>query len=236
MMNWSHLRGVRSTSRTFAGPACGADLFAGCGGTPVYGGRYTNFFFPDYRPKPGMTAYSEELATIRNGFGRLILVARRNDSAAAIFYSPACYRARIVAMKDTENNLATYEQNQPARLDFRGVGDLQIGSRFVSYEQIARGEIDPQSTKVLSLWGAHALSSGETAAIRRYLNDGGVVIADSEPGLYDEHCHKRAEGSLHDCLPPHGNDISESRNVGKGHFILYQGPATGPGGSGKKRH
>ena len=67
--------------------------------------------------------------------------------------------------------------------------------------------------------GALALSSSETAAIRRYLDDGGVVVADSEPGLYDEHCHKRAAGSLHDCLPPK----AATSTVGKGRFILYRG-------------
>ena len=37
--------------------------------------------------------------------------ARRNDAAAAIFYSPACYRARIVAMKDNAIHSAADEQN-----------------------------------------------------------------------------------------------------------------------------
>ena len=72
--------------------------------------------------------------------------------------------------------------------------------------------------------GRAGLERSETAAIRRYLNDGGVVIADSEPGLYDEHCHKRAAGSLHDCLPREGSDL---QNVGKGKFILYRGLDSG---------
>ena len=196
------------------------DLLAHCGGAPVYGGRYTNVFFPDYRPKPGIVAYAEELASIRNGFGRLILGARRNDSAAAIFYSPACYRARIVAMRDEAHYNAANEQNDLLAALSAALGDLRIGSRFVAYEQVARGELDPRTTKALFLWGALALSSSETAAIRRYLNGGGVVIADGEPGLYDEHCHKRAAGSLHDCLPL---DQTGLRSVGQGKFILYRG-------------
>ncbi|MGA2253189.1 MAG: carbohydrate binding domain-containing protein, partial [Thermoguttaceae bacterium] len=219
MMSWSHL------SEALDGPddcrtRLWRDLFSRCGGTPVFGGRYTNVFFPDFRPKPGIVAYAEELASIRNGFGRLILGARRNDAAAAVFYSPACYRARIVAMKDNEYYRAGDEQNDLLASLSAALGDLRIGSRFVAYEQVARGELDPQSTKVLFLWGALALSTGETAAIRRYLNDGGVVVADSEPGLYDEHCHKRAVGTLHDCLPP---EDSDQTIVGKGRFILYRG-------------
>jgi len=219
MMSWSHLADAldnpdRCRTRIWR------DLFAHCGGTPVYGGRYTNVFFPDYRPKPGIVAYAEELASIRNGIGRLILGARRNDAAAAIFYSPACYRARNVALKDNEHYRACDEQNDLLASVSAALSDLWIGSRFVAYEQVARGDLEPQSTKVLFLWGALALSLGETAAIHRYLNVGGVVIADSEPGLYDEHCHRRTVGSLHDCLPP-GN--SGQKSVGKGKFILYRG-------------
>ena len=221
MMTWSHL-GEALDDPDACRTRLWRDLFAGCRGTPVYGGRYTNVFFPDYRPKPGIVAYAEELASIRNGFGRLILGARRNDAAAAIFYSPACYRARIVAMKDNEYYRAGDEQNDLLASLSAALGDLQIGSRFVAYEQVARGELDPRTTKVLFLWGALALSPGETAAIRRYLNDGGVVIADSEPGLYDEHCHKRAAGSLHDCLPPEGSDLTERRQ-GKIHPVPRSG-------------
>ncbi len=78
-----------------------------------------------------------------------------------------------------------------------------------------------------------ALSDGEAAAIRRYLVRGGTVIADGEPGLYDEHCHRRATGPLHDCLPIEIRSLSKPaagdprlrfglRSVGKGKFILYR--------------
>ena len=200
------------------------DVFAQCGGTPVYGGRYSNVFFPDYRPKPGLRAYTAELARVRDGFGRLILGARRNDAAVAIFYSPACYRARVVAMKDDGNNKAAAEQNGLLASISAALGDLRIGSHFVSYEQVARGELDPRTTRVFFLWGALALSDAEAAAIRRYLEGGGIVIADGEPGVYDEHCHRRAAGALHDCLPPDG---SPARQVGKGRFIVYRDLGTG---------
>ncbi len=219
MMTWSHL-GEALDNPQGCRSRIWRDLLTHCGGSPVYGGRYTNVFFPDYRPKPGIVAYAEELAAIRNGLGRLILGARLNDSAAAVFYSPACYRARIVAMKDNEHYHAGDEQNGLLASLSAALGDLRIGWRFIAYEQVARGELDPRTTKALFLWGALAFSSSESAAIRRYLDDGGVVVADSEPGLYDEHCHKRATGSLHDCLPPEGGDV---RTVGKGRFILYRG-------------
>ena len=113
-------------------------------------------------------AYAEELASIRNGFGRLILGARRNDAAAAIFYSPACYRARIVAMKDNEHYRASDEQNGLLASLSAALDDLRIGSRFIAYEQVARGARSADHEGPLSLGGL-ALSASETAAIRRYL-------------------------------------------------------------------
>jgi hypothetical protein len=214
--NWSHLDAMDDPDSLRV--RIWQDVFAQRGATPVYGGRAANVFYPDYRPKPGILAYAAELAQIRDGFGRLVLDARYNDAAAAIFYSPACYRARIVAMKDDAHYSATEEQNGLLATISAALTDLRIGSHFISYEQVARGELDPQTTKALFLWGATALSDTEAAAIRRYLDGGGIVIADSEPGLYDEHCHRRPAGPLHDRLPKKG---SLSRQVGKGTFVLY---------------
>ena len=217
MANWSHLAEA-ADDPDWLRARIWQDVLAQCGGTLVYGGRVTNVFYPDYRPKPGILAYAAELAQVRDGIGRLVLDARRNDAAAAIFYAPACYRARIVAMKDDVYYNAAAEQNGLLASISTALADLRIGSHFISYEQLARGELDPQKTKALFLWGAMALSDIEAAVIRRYLDDGGTVIADSEPGLYDEHCHRRFAGPLHDCLPEQGN---LSRQVGRGKFILY---------------
>jgi hypothetical protein len=217
MANWSHLTDAADDPDSLRARIW-QDVFAQCGGTPVYGGRYSNVFYPDYRPKPGILAYAEELAQIRDGIGRLVFDARRNDATAAIFYSPACYRARIAAMKDDMYYNAPPKQNGLLASISTALADLRIGSHFVSYDQVARGELDPKTTKALFLWGAMALSDAEAVAIRRYLDAGGIVIADSEPGLYDEHCHRRTVGPLHDWLPEKGSVV---RQIGQGKFILY---------------
>ncbi len=223
MMSWSHL-GEALNGPDDCRTRIWRNLLGHCRGTMVYGGRYTNVFFPDYRPKPGIVADAEELAAIRNGFGRLILRARRNNVAAAIFYSPSCYRARIVALKDNAHYTANRRTEQLAGLTFGRPG-RSADRLAVCGLRASRPRRDPAAGHEgpLSL-GALALSDRETEAIRHYLNDGGVVIADSEPGLYDEHCHKRAAGSLHDCLPHEGSDM---KNVGKGKFILYRGLGSG---------
>jgi hypothetical protein len=202
MTNWSHLDALDDSGSLRV--RLWHDVLGQCSGAPVYGGRYSNVFFPDYRPKPGILAYAEELAAVRSGFGRLISGARRNDEQAAIYYSPACYRARIVDMKDVFNAEPAQEENDLLASLSSGLADLRIGSHFISYAQVARGDLDPQRTRALFLWGALSLSDEETAAIRRYLLAGGTVVADCLPGLYDEHCHARAQSPFADCLPPGG--------------------------------
>lgn len=62
------------------------------------------------------------------------------------------------------------------------------------------------------------MSDAEAVAIHRYLDEGGIVVADSEPGLYDEHCHRRPAVVLHDCLP---EKRTAARRIGRGKFVLY---------------
>ena len=45
-------------------------------------------------------------------------------------------------------------------------------------------------------------------------------MANTEPGICDEHCHKLAQGWLHDLMPAAG---TASRAAGKGRFILFAG-------------
>lgn len=215
---WSHLNAMGDADgiRT----RIWRDLLLQRTGTPTYGGRYSNLFFPDYRPKPGALSFFEELAAIRGGYGRLILGAKRDDADVAIFYSPACYRAQIVQTKRNEYYVAAGAYNNSLTSLSGALNDLRIGSHFIAYEQVSRGDLKPEAPKALFLWGALALSEAEAAAIRKYASDGGVVIADQEPGLYDEHCHKLPQGRLHDLFTGTGGPV---REVGKGKAMLLSG-------------
>ena len=89
-------------------------------------------------------------------------------------------------MKDDHYYHAAGEQNALLAGISAALADLRIGAHFVSYEQVTRDELNPRTTPALFLWGALALSDDEAAAIRRYLDAGGAVIADSERRRCDE--------------------------------------------------
>ncbi|HEX5325357.1 MAG TPA: hypothetical protein VFW75_01685, partial [Acetobacteraceae bacterium] len=63
-------------------------------------------------------------------------------------------------------------------------------------DQLAGGELG--GAKVLILPYAVALSAGETAAIRRFAAQAGVVIADVVPGEFDEHGRRLPRATLAD--------------------------------------
>ena len=89
MMSWSHFAGAE-TDFDWLRIRLWQDVFAQCGGSPVYGGRYSNVFFPDYRPKPGLLAYAAELAqSPRRLWTTGLRLHATGDAKAAIFYSPA---------------------------------------------------------------------------------------------------------------------------------------------------
>jgi hypothetical protein len=213
---WSHLGAAPSD---FVHWRVWTDVCRHREGTPTYGGRVTNLFYPDYRRNAPGVAFFDELAEIRKGFGRLLLGMPLDDRSVAIFYSPACHRAQIVHAKNFNAGEALN-----ASLDslFGALSDAGIKPHFVSYDQVSHGDLKPETTNVLRLWGALALTEAETAAIRQYAKDGGVVLADTEPGLYDEQCHRLPQPRLNDLFGGSG----PVHPVGKGKAIFFGAPGS----------
>ena len=84
--------------------------------------------------------------------------------------------------------------------------DLGLSFRFVAAPQVEAGAL--QGKRVFVLPYSAALSDREVAAIRRFVEEGGVLLADGAAGLFDEHVAWRETGAL-DALfgvtaPPRG--------------------------------
>lgn len=76
--------------------------------------------------------------------------------------------------------------------------DLVVGYRHVSYEQVARGDLEKFGAKALVLPYSVALSDAECQAIRKWVQAGGVLIADLDSGIMTEHCRLLDRGQLDD--------------------------------------
>ena len=60
------------------------------------------------------------------------------------------------------------------------------------------GEFDAAKYKLLILSRAEAIGDQEAQVIRNFVEQGGTVLADVRPGIYDDHCKPRAQGVLDD--------------------------------------
>ena len=69
---------------------------------------------------------------------------------------------------------------------------------FVAYGQLENGEFESSKTRVLLLPQSIAMSRKEVDAVRRFVKQGGTVIADCRTALMDEHCKKLEGGQLDD--------------------------------------
>ena len=70
--------------------------------------------------------------------------------------------------------------------------DLGLSFRFVATPQVEAGAL--QGKRVFVLPYSTALSDREAAEIRRFVEAGGVLLADGATGLFDEHVAWRETG------------------------------------------
>jgi hypothetical protein len=84
----------------------------------------------------------------------------------------------------------------------RLIEDLGLQYNFVAYAQVEAGELLRGGYRALILPRSSSVSDAEAAAIRDFAARGGLVIADGEPGLFDEHSRRREAGALADLFVP----------------------------------
>jgi hypothetical protein len=169
--------------------------------------------------------------TIQGGIGQLLLGGARAYDRVAILYSQPSFRTHWMlewkgkgdawASRDAaaEYDDDAYRSATTGFLD--ATEHLGFQPRFVSPALVEQGDLERDGYRILILPQAIALSAAEARQIRRFVAGGGVVIADEEPGLFDEHSRKRASPALRDLFgrnaPRHGTGraIHAKPEVGK---------------------
>ena len=101
--------------------------------------------------------------------------------------------------------------------------DVGVWPKFVDASQVDDGYLTRSGFKVLVLPRAVALSDRTAEAIRDFAAAGGTVIADTWPGLVDEHCRIRKAGVL-----------DELFGVRRGDWRQVNTARLAPGGTGIK--
>ena len=143
----------------------------------------------DLSPAPHLPVAS--LTALKNGLGEWLATARIEEDPVAILYSEPSNQ--VLAF---EYPWGYYLSVQEAWL--AAFTDLGITPRYLDHAGLTAGQLTPDRYKVLVLPNAVALAPDEVAAIRRFAEKGGTVIADLRPGVLNEHGLYLANGQLDD--------------------------------------
>lgn len=167
---------------------------------------------------------------IRDGMGALIMNSQPVTDPVAIHYSQASMRTEWMLARRPEGDAWIQRNAKTERTDddflrlreswCQLIEDQGLQYKFVSYAQLEQGELLRRGYRVFILPRSSALSPAESQAIREFVAQGGVVIADGVPGSFDQHSRRLAKPALADLLEGLGSKPVTVRESGKGKMIL----------------
>jgi Beta-galactosidase len=157
----------------------------------------------DASARPRGQAYAPLFAALRGVIGRRMIDAEPIRDSVAMLYSPASFRvqwmldhrplgdawmhrAADIELEDNAWRVSLREFN--ASLNRMG-----LHPRFITPEDLAKG---PPPEHALILPHAIALSMAETNSIKAFASRGGRVIADTQPGQFDNHGRRQTPPTL----------------------------------------
>jgi hypothetical protein len=163
---------------------------------------------------------------IRRGIGALLINSTQRPAPVAILYSPESmrtqwmldHRPKGAAWADLTAGSAYRDTIiRAARRRYLWIIEhLGVAHRFVSSRGIESGALRHEGCRVLILPHAIALSGAAAAEIHRFAEEGGTVVWDSEPGIFDEHGRRLPRPRLADLF---GRREGAVVAVGKGRAV-----------------
>ena len=154
-------------------------------------GAYRGLLAPHLAPWRAIKEMQRDTQIVRDGLGDLLLQSERQDDRIAILYS---YPSSFANKLEAGPSYGKYEDDHAAwQRTLRALG-LQFS--YVTDRMLRQGEFRARRYKVLILPQAEAIGPLEAEAIRDFAAQGGTVIADVRPGLYDHHCKPLDRGLL----------------------------------------
>jgi hypothetical protein len=143
---------------------------------------------------------------IRNGLGALLMNSTRLSGPVAIHYSQASMRTEWMLARRPQGDGWIDRSSATERQDSeflrvresycRLIEDLGLQYDFVAYDQVEAGVLTQRGYRALILPRSSALSEAEARAMQEFVRQGGLLIADGEPGTFDEHSRRLGSSQL----------------------------------------
>lgn len=165
-------------------------MWEGCWGVGIFAGRL--FLNPDFSWNGASRGLLAAVPHVRNGMATLLMQSHYHFDPVAVHYSQKSIHGAYTMGRSDEMERAAVGIGRNL---FRAAG---IESRYVATAQIEAGELDPAKFKLLLMPHSVALSAKEAEAIRKYVNAGGIVLADFAPGIMDDRVRTLEAGLLDD--------------------------------------
>ena len=154
---------------------------------------YHGYVTPSFTPFPAVRELLQDTQVVRDGLGTLLMRSSMYDDGVAMLYSlPSTY----IAFFDGNQTYGDYKRDHDVWSKLIHKAGLQF--RYVTDRMMRLGEFDAKRYKVLILPLAFAMTPEEATVVRQFVENGGTVIADVRPALYDGHCKPLEQGLLDD--------------------------------------
>ena len=186
---------------------------------PTLGGEHC--FTPDYsEPLPYFRDISDEVLTIQRGIGRLTMAAKPHRSKVAMLWSPRNHYISRLQPFEENGFSGTWMSNVSviggAVSDALSLmNSIRIRPTIIAPEDVVAGDLQRRGFKALILPYNKGMSRQEAAAIRKFVEAGGLLIADNDPATYSQHGRKLDKPELADLFP--ATDQNHVQTYGKGH-------------------
>lgn len=196
---WQHLfAGMNGTSWWYAAMEQRGMSFSNC-----------NVFRPDLTVLPNLLTAGEEVRFIReSGLGKMLIHSKRVVDGVAVHYSNISLHGSTIEPGVTSWELS---HNEFAA----ALNEASVGYEYLSPPEIEKDGI-PSRVKVLLLPDSQAVTDAECAAMRGFVERGGVLIADVIPGMMDGNCAYRETSPLADLF---GKEKCVPKKTGRGYGI-----------------
>jgi beta-galactosidase len=155
-------------------------------------GSYIGYLRPTFDEWPAIADLTEEMRPVREGLGDLLMRSEMAHSGIGVFYSVPSALAGDLEVNGFIKPVSTHEIW--AQLTY----ELGLDFRYVTSGMLLDGVLSTDEFRVLLLPMSQAISPEEAALIRDFAEQGGTVIADVRPGIYDGHCKPTTPGLLDD--------------------------------------
>lgn len=142
----------------------------------------------DLTPTQSARIAFEEYGKIRSGIGRL-LYPLRSPAQVAILYSRDSEYQQAATLGEDARVLQVQMRQWTYLLE-----EVGLPYRFLSSSQLARG--DAKDARCLILPFTQCLSAEEAAAIQSFVQEGGLLISDVQPGVFDGSGRAASPGQL----------------------------------------